>query len=86
MITVEVDKADLRRVYNALGKIGNDAPKVICRGINKTASSSKTQLSERARAVYTVKSGKFFCKNFNPSIFLILLSFYYIKKIIFICF
>lgn len=59
MITVEVDKADLRMVYNALGKIGNDAPKVICRGINKTASSSKTQLSERARAVYTVKSGKF---------------------------
>ena len=59
MITVEVDKADLRRVYSALGKIGNDAPKVICRGINKTASSSKTQLSERARAVYTVKSGKF---------------------------
>lgn len=59
MITVEVDKADLRRVYSALGKIGNDAPKVICRGINKTASSSKTQLSDRARAVYTVKSGKF---------------------------
>lgn len=58
MITVEVDKSDLKRVYNALGKIGNDA-KVICRGINKTASSSKMQLSDRARAVYTVKSGKF---------------------------
>lgn len=58
MITVEVDKSDLRRVYNALGKIGNDAPKVICRGINKTASKSKTQLSDRIKAVYTVKPGK----------------------------
>ena len=38
MITVEVDKADLRRVYSALGKIGNDAPKVICRGIRQQAA------------------------------------------------
>ena len=59
MIVVEVNKEDLRRVQTALGKIGKDAPKVICRAINKTASKSKTSLTEKARSVYTVKSGKF---------------------------
>ena len=59
MIVVEVNKEDLRRVQTALGKIGKDAPKVICRAINKTASKSKTSLAEKARSVYTVKSGKF---------------------------
>lgn len=59
MITVEVDKSDMRRVQEALGKISKDAPKVICRAINKTATKSKTSLAEKARSVYTVKSGKF---------------------------
>ena len=49
MITVEVDKADLRRVYSALGKIGNDAPKVICRGINKTARVNDVRRSYNPR-------------------------------------
>ena len=56
MIVVEVNKEDLRRVQTALGKIGKDAPKVICRAINKTASKSKTSLAEKARSVYTVKA------------------------------
>lgn len=59
MIAVEVDKEDLRKVQTALGKVGKDAPKVICRAINKTASKSKASLAEKARSVYTVKSGKF---------------------------
>ena len=59
MIVVEVDKNDLRKVTNALGKMGRNAPKVICRAINKTASKSKTSLAEKARSVYTVKSGEF---------------------------
>ena len=48
MIVVEVNKEDLRRVQTALGKIGKDAPKVICRAINKTASKSKTSLAEKS--------------------------------------
>lgn len=59
MIEIVVDKKDLRNVQRQLGNLKKKAPVVISRALNKTATSARVRLKNRAQAAYTVKSGKF---------------------------
>ncbi len=59
MIRVEVDQADLRRVQKKLGDMKQKAPMVISRAINKTATTARVKLANKAQQAYTVKTTNF---------------------------
>lgn len=64
MIRAVVDQKDIDHINKMLTNIGQNAPRVISRALNKTAVSARVRLKNRAQAAYTVKSGKF-NKNMN---------------------
>lgn len=58
-ITYEVDQKMLAEVQAKLGELKGKAPAVISRALNKTATTARGDLAEKAQATYTVKTGGF---------------------------
>lgn len=59
MITVKVDEASRAYVERRLGNMQHKAPVVISRALNKTATSARVRLAQRAQSAYTVKTTGF---------------------------
>lgn len=58
-ITYEVDRQMLAEVQAKLGELKSKAPTVMARALNKTATTAREQLAEKAQATYTIKTGGF---------------------------
>ena len=59
MIEYQVDEQMLEEVQAKLGAMKAKAPTVISRALNKTATTARVDLANKAQATYTVKSGGF---------------------------
>lgn len=59
MIRVEVDVSGLEEVERKLGKMKDQAPKVLRSAINSTATEARKQLAQEAQIRYTVKNAGF---------------------------
>ena len=59
MIEYQVDEQMLEEVQAKLGEMKSKAPTVISRALNKTATTARVDLANKAQATYTVKSGGF---------------------------
>lgn len=59
MIRVEVDVSGLEDVERRLGKMKDQAPKVLRSAINSTATEARKQLAQEAQSRYTVKNAGF---------------------------
>lgn len=58
-IKYEVDQDDLRMVVEKLGSLSYKAPTVISRALNRTATTARKDLGNKAKQRYTLKSGGF---------------------------
>lgn len=59
MIEITYDRDMLRQIEKKLGKMRNEAPKVLKDALNLTAKQARTALATEAQKTYTVKSGGF---------------------------
>lgn len=59
MITFEVNKTQLEQIEIKLGNMKSQAPKVLMKAINATAKDAKTDLANKAKETYAVKSPQF---------------------------
>lgn len=57
LIEIKVDKAKLRNIERMLAGVPKAMPRVISRGINRTISPAKTQISRGIRQEINIKSG-----------------------------
>ncbi len=59
MIEVTYDRNMLAKIERKLGKMKNEAPKVLQRAINQTAKQARKELVSEAQKTYTIKDGGF---------------------------
>lgn len=59
MVTVEVNRNNLKLIENRLGNLKNKSKEVLKKAVNDTAKQARKELAQQAQKTYVVKNGKF---------------------------